>query len=272
MNCLSWNMFWDFGVGQIGDMGSHTMDLLWNCVDATLPTSAEVDGREVQPRRHAGRVRVALRASGERLAGSDPHKLVPGRCDAPLAQAVHRPQTDRSRGDVQGLEGILDRRFRFSPAAALWRQRRLDLLQAAHGGQAAAAAGPFPEAVDRCLQERRQDGLRLRVQRQHDRADAAGAGRLPRGQEDQVRCRRRPRDELSGGQRTAAAASIARAGHWTVDAPTASVPDAGNRFRRPIRGSGSAAWALPRRSCGGHFVAAGHGKAGRRRPEKLDPR
>jgi len=25
-------------------MGSHTMDLLWNCVDATLPTSAEAKG------------------------------------------------------------------------------------------------------------------------------------------------------------------------------------------------------------------------------------
>ena len=35
MNCLEWNMFWDFGAGQIGDMGSHTMDLLWNAIDAT---------------------------------------------------------------------------------------------------------------------------------------------------------------------------------------------------------------------------------------------
>lgn len=43
-NCLQWNMFWDFGAGQIGDMGSHTMDLLWNAVDATLPTSAEAKG------------------------------------------------------------------------------------------------------------------------------------------------------------------------------------------------------------------------------------
>jgi predicted dehydrogenase len=43
-NCLSWNMFWDFGAGQIGDMGSHTMDLLWNAVDAKLPTSADAKG------------------------------------------------------------------------------------------------------------------------------------------------------------------------------------------------------------------------------------
>jgi predicted dehydrogenase len=49
MNCLSWNMFWDFGAGQIGDMGSHTMDLLWNTVDATLPTSAEAKGEAYNP-------------------------------------------------------------------------------------------------------------------------------------------------------------------------------------------------------------------------------
>lgn len=48
-NCLEWNMFWDFGAGQIGDMGSHTMDLLWNAVDATLPTSAEAKGDPFNP-------------------------------------------------------------------------------------------------------------------------------------------------------------------------------------------------------------------------------
>jgi predicted dehydrogenase len=42
-------MFWDFGAGQIGDMGSHTMDLLWNVVDATLPTSAEAKGEKFNP-------------------------------------------------------------------------------------------------------------------------------------------------------------------------------------------------------------------------------
>jgi predicted dehydrogenase len=44
MNCLSWNMYWDFGSGQVGDMGSHTMDLAWNAIDAGLPTSAEAKG------------------------------------------------------------------------------------------------------------------------------------------------------------------------------------------------------------------------------------
>ena len=36
-NCLEWNMFWDFGIGQMGDMGSHTMDIVWNVIDAELP-------------------------------------------------------------------------------------------------------------------------------------------------------------------------------------------------------------------------------------------
>jgi predicted dehydrogenase len=49
MNCLSWNMYWDFGAGQIGDMGSHTMDLLWNAVDARLPVSAESKGEPYNP-------------------------------------------------------------------------------------------------------------------------------------------------------------------------------------------------------------------------------
>ncbi|MDP8243938.1 MAG: Gfo/Idh/MocA family oxidoreductase [Candidatus Hinthialibacter antarcticus] len=44
--CLQWNMFWDFGVGQMGDMGSHTMDLLWNVLDAELPTSVKAHSPE----------------------------------------------------------------------------------------------------------------------------------------------------------------------------------------------------------------------------------
>ena len=48
-NCTLWNMFWDFGIGQVGDMGSHTMDLLWNAVDAKLPMSAEAKGEKFNP-------------------------------------------------------------------------------------------------------------------------------------------------------------------------------------------------------------------------------
>ena len=48
-NCLCWNMFWDFGTGQVGDMGSHTMDLAWNALDADLPTTAEGEGEKFNP-------------------------------------------------------------------------------------------------------------------------------------------------------------------------------------------------------------------------------
>lgn len=48
-NCLSWNMYWDFGSGQIGDMGSHTMDLAWNAIDADLPTSIVASGDKYNP-------------------------------------------------------------------------------------------------------------------------------------------------------------------------------------------------------------------------------
>jgi len=48
-NCLSWNMYWDFGSGQVGDMGSHTMDIVWCAIDAGLPTSAEATGEPFNP-------------------------------------------------------------------------------------------------------------------------------------------------------------------------------------------------------------------------------
>lgn len=44
--CLQWNMFWDFGIGQMGDMGSHTMDLLWNVIDAELPENIQSSSPE----------------------------------------------------------------------------------------------------------------------------------------------------------------------------------------------------------------------------------
>ncbi len=47
--CLAWNMYWDFGTGQIGDMGSHTMDLAWHAIDAGLPTSAKAHGEPFNP-------------------------------------------------------------------------------------------------------------------------------------------------------------------------------------------------------------------------------
>jgi predicted dehydrogenase len=48
-NCLNWNMFWDFGCGQVGDMGSHSMDLVWNAIDAVPPTSVVAEGDPFHP-------------------------------------------------------------------------------------------------------------------------------------------------------------------------------------------------------------------------------
>jgi len=47
--CLAWNRFWDFGSGQIGDMGSHMMDLAWWAFDLRSPTSCEATGSPVNP-------------------------------------------------------------------------------------------------------------------------------------------------------------------------------------------------------------------------------
>ena len=48
-NCLHWNMYHDFGSWQVGDMGSHTMDLAWNAIDASAPTSAKADSEASDP-------------------------------------------------------------------------------------------------------------------------------------------------------------------------------------------------------------------------------
>jgi predicted dehydrogenase len=48
-NCLQWNMYWDFGSGQVGDMGSHTMDLVWHAIGYGLPTTAEAKGDPFNP-------------------------------------------------------------------------------------------------------------------------------------------------------------------------------------------------------------------------------
>lgn len=67
LNCLFWNMYRDFGVGQMGDMGAHTMDLLWNSIDAGAPTAIEVD-REVSDPYNPDITPVKLKVSFEHPA------------------------------------------------------------------------------------------------------------------------------------------------------------------------------------------------------------
>ncbi len=45
--CLKWNRFWDFGSGQIGDMGSHMIDMAYWALDLRFPTTCQADGSPV---------------------------------------------------------------------------------------------------------------------------------------------------------------------------------------------------------------------------------
>ena len=69
LNCLFWNMYRDFGVGQMGDMGAHTMDLVWNAIDAGAPTAIEVD-QEVSDKYNPDICPVKLKVSFEHPANS----------------------------------------------------------------------------------------------------------------------------------------------------------------------------------------------------------
>ena len=69
LNCLFWNMYRDFGVGQMGDMGAHTMDLLWNAIDAGAPTTIEVD-QEVSDKYDPNICPVKLKVTFEHPANS----------------------------------------------------------------------------------------------------------------------------------------------------------------------------------------------------------
>ena len=69
LNCLFWNMYRDFGVGQMGDMGAHTMDLLWNSIDAGAPTAIEVD-QDVSDKFNADICPVKLKVTFDQPANS----------------------------------------------------------------------------------------------------------------------------------------------------------------------------------------------------------
>ncbi|MBI4902779.1 MAG: Gfo/Idh/MocA family oxidoreductase [Acidobacteria bacterium] len=69
LNCLFWNMYRDFGVGQMGDMGAHTMDLVWNVVDAGAPTSIAID-TDASDKYHPDICPVKLKAHFEHPANS----------------------------------------------------------------------------------------------------------------------------------------------------------------------------------------------------------
>lgn len=183
-NCLSWtHVFWDFGAGQIGDMGSHAMDLLWNAVDAA----------------------ANLRRGQRRGLDSD---VTPVNCESHFEHPANDWRGPITVSWYQG--GAMPR----SPKPSI------DLTEIGHGAMFKGTKGfvvadfdsrmiiPFgddadlsyykptqkggpvrrcrqrqlPEAVVRRLQRPEQeDRLRLRLQLQHDRNDAPWPRCLPHG-------------------------------------------------------------------------------------------
>ncbi|NUQ65539.1 MAG: Gfo/Idh/MocA family oxidoreductase [Pirellulales bacterium] len=49
---LTWNRYWDFGNGTIGDMGSHLIDLPYWALDLEFPTSCQAHGDPATPNPH----------------------------------------------------------------------------------------------------------------------------------------------------------------------------------------------------------------------------
>ena len=97
LNCLFWNMYRDFGVGQMGDMGAHTMDLVWNAVDAGAPLAIDVD-HEVSDKYHPDICPVKLKATFDHPANSwrGPIQLV-------WYQGGLKPENPRGYVNVQGI-------------------------------------------------------------------------------------------------------------------------------------------------------------------------
>ena len=114
LNCLFWNMYRDFGVGQMGDMGAHTMDLVWNAIDAGAPTSIEID-QEVSDKYDPNICPVKLKATFEHPANKwrGPVTLVwyQGGLKPKLAEEIYRRVAGRrtarsSREPREHLRGL----------------------------------------------------------------------------------------------------------------------------------------------------------------------
>ena len=97
LNCLFWNMYRDFGVGQMGDMGAHTMDLVWNAIDAGGPSAIEVD-QEVSDKYDPNICPVKLKATFEHPANKwrGPIKVV-------WYQGGLKPESPRNYIDVSRI-------------------------------------------------------------------------------------------------------------------------------------------------------------------------
>ena len=111
LNCLFWNMYRDFGVGQMGDMGAHTMDLLWNAIDAGAPIAIDID-REVSDKFDPNITPVKLKAifdhPANSLARAGAGGVVSGRPEAePAARAISTSARVGNGAIFEGTKGSI---------------------------------------------------------------------------------------------------------------------------------------------------------------------
>ena len=142
LNCLFWNMYRDFGVGQMGDMGAHTMDLLWNSIDAGAPTAIEVD-QEVSDKFNPDITPVKLKVSFEHPANQwrGPVTVVwyqGGLKPNPPKNYIDMHE-DPQRRHLRRHQGQHSGRFHHPRYHSQQRRWRPDLLQAALEKRCAAA-------------------------------------------------------------------------------------------------------------------------------------
>ena len=94
-------MYRDFGVGQMGDMGAHTMDLVWNAIDAAAPSSIEID-QEVSDKYDPNICPVKLKASFEHPANKWRGPVTVVWYQGGLKPELHRGTTSMCRGFANG--------------------------------------------------------------------------------------------------------------------------------------------------------------------------
>ena len=219
MNCLQWNMYWDFGSGQVGDMGSHTMDLAWNALDAELPTSAEAKGDPFNP----DVTPVKLEMHWDIPANDWRQAIRVGWYQGgalPEAPVKYLDLKNIDHGALfEGSKGSLAADFQTRALFPHGNQADLTYYKPRPKVRPDPAARQLPDAVDQRLQGQPEDLLRFRLRREDDRDDAARPGGLPRRTEDQIRRRRRQSHRLPRGQRTAGPQISARLDVERIDRP-----------------------------------------------------
>ena len=197
MNCLSWNMYWDFGSGQVGDMGSHTMDLAWNAIDADLPTTAEGKGEPVSPEVSPVRLETHFDIPANSWRSAIKVSWFQGGAmpESP-AKFIDLKKIDHG-ALFEGSKGALVADFSTRAIYPHGNDANLSYYKPRKKEDLIPSMGNFQRQwMNAC-----KGNLQFRLCRQNDRNDALGVGLLPGRQEDQLRPSHRPCHGFPGSQR-----------------------------------------------------------------------